>query len=191
MRCEDVIRAYPDDHKAWNNLGVYHYLPDPKLDDHEPDFDAADRAFAHAVESQPGYRRGRLNRARALLERQRVAEKDADLTPIEAWLASGIRREDPDALNLAARADLRMWSRRPPGLTRTGRLERAYDRFVRAAREFSRQVQPARAAGAWKEAGLVARERGKLGEMKDAYRRALELRPTMQGAAAMRRAIEE
>lgn len=186
--CEDVIRAYPEDHKAWNNLGVYHYLPDPYVDRHDRDFEAADRAFARAVELHPGYARGRLNRARALLERQRLLDEDVDLRPIEEWLALGLRREHPDALNLAARADLRIGRSRRPGPTRTARLESAYERFVLAAKRFATRD---REAGAWKEAGIAAKEHGKVSKMKEAYRRALELRPDIQGAAAMRRAIDE
>lgn len=186
--CEDVIRAYPDDHKAWNNLGVYHYLPDPAVDDHEPDFDAAERAFVRAIEILPSYRRARMNRARALLERQRVQDKTADLRPIEDWLAPGIRLRQPDSLYLAAKADYRIGRARKEGPTRSALLERAYERFVLAAHGFRSQ---GRAAGAWKEAGLAAKARGWQDKMKDAYRQALELDPEVQGAAGMRRALEQ
>ena len=183
----DVVTRYPGDHRAWNNLGVYLYLPDERLERHDADFDGADEAFSRAMAIRSTYRMARLNRARALLERQRVADPEVDLGPLEDWLGPGVRGQDPAALYLAGKADLRRGKRSDQGEGRRALLDRAHDRLVAAAGGFG---PPRRAAAAWKEAGLAARANGRADLMRAAWRQALALVPDMQGAAAMRRSLE-
>jgi len=133
------------------------------------------------------YRMARLNRARALLERQRVADPEVDLGPLEDWLGPGVRGQAPAALYLAGKADLRRGKRSDQGEGRRALLDRAHDRLVAAAGGFG---PPRRAAAAWKEAGLAARANGRADLMRAAWRQALALVPDMQGAAAMRRSLE-
>ena len=195
--CRDVVRAYPHDEKAWNNLGVFHYMPLPDLEGHEPDYVAADDAFARAVAAYSGegtYGKGRLNRARALLERQRVEGDSVDLAPIDDWLGSVERakRPNPDALYLLGKADLRTGRASRNDVRRRKWFRSSHERLTRAARRFkeSRPNSRGRQAAALKEAGLAAQEMGDFPGMITAWRAALALKPNMQGAAVMRRRLE-
>lgn len=186
----DVIRAYAQDWKAWNNLGVYRYLPLPDHESHEPDFDGADAAFTRATELRPRYRRGTLNRARARLERQRLKEPNLSLEDVEEWLAPWAERGDADAHYLLGKVAWRSSQRAKDPTARAADLERAYARHRAAAKGFERAGRVGRrAAAAWKEAGLASRQIPRDERWRDAWTRALEHDGTISGAAAMTRAL--
>lgn len=191
--CRDVVRAYPHDEKAWNNLGVYLYLPDERLEGHKPDYAAADRAFAKAIEVYSGkdtYKKARLNRARALLERQRVEGDTVDLSPIDTWLAGGEKERNPDALYLLGKADLRTGRAARSDERRRKWFRSSYERLSLAARRFEEKGRSRlRQAAAWKEAGLAAQEMGDHQGMITAWTEALKRNPNIQGAAVMRRRL--
>ncbi|MAG57094.1 MAG: hypothetical protein CMJ83_12445 [Planctomycetes bacterium] len=189
--CRDVVRAYPEDHKAWNNLGVYWFLPDPDLDAHAADFTRADAAFEEALSHRPRYRKGLLNRSRALLERQRVADEKIALSPVETWLVDLAQSKDPDALYLLGKVSLRSHAQSPDPEVSKDHLESAWTRYEQAATEFrTRGAHSSRAAAAWKEAGLAARALRDPARQKSAWQRSLDLNPAIAGADAMRRFIQ-
>lgn len=133
----DVLRAYPQDERAWNNLGVF-----LMKDAAPPDFDGADAAFAEAVRLRPTYRRGRLNAARSILERRRVSHEDRGLARVEDLLGPGLSRGDAEALRLVGRAEFELAELAAHADDRTIHWERAEAAYARAA--------------AWREAALAA-----------------------------------
>ncbi len=183
--CTDVLRRYPHDYKALNNLGVYHML-----ERKPPDPVAAEAAFLHALEIHPAYRRGRLNLARARLERERHGDRSVDLDRLFADLEPLLDRGDPDALYLGGKLALRRAEREPAA--RATHLESALERYLLAAERFrSRGAgQEARIAAALKEAGIAARDLGDVEQAAQLWRDALALQPAFDDAPAMRRFIE-
>lgn len=131
----DVLRAYPADERAWNNLGVF-----LMLDADPPDFDGADQAFARALAVRPAYRRGRMNAARSILERVRVTHDARGLDRIDELLRPGVERGDRDALALVGRAELERAEREADPELLIVHLERAESAFQAAglAREAAR-----------------------------------------------------
>lgn len=133
----DVLRAYPLDERAWNNLGVF-----LMKDAAPPDFDGADAAFAEAVRLRPTYRRGRLNAARSILERRRVTHEDRGLARVEDLLGPGLSRGDSEALRLVGRAEFELAELAAHPDDRAIHWERAEAAYARAS--------------AWREAALAA-----------------------------------
>ena len=167
----DVIRVYPRDWKAWNNLAVFEWSRDP------PAFFAARRAFERALEIRPGYRKGRLNLARLLLDQHRL-EKDSDLLdPVEDLLRPLGRR--PEALYLRGKLALRRAAAVSEG--RKELLEEALSLYTSAARGFaSSSAEPRRIAAAWKEAGIAALRLGDRRRAARFFRRARRADPRIQ-----------
>lgn len=193
----DVLRVYPQDEKAWNNLGVALFLRLPGHEEGPLDFEEADRAFAEAIRLRPRYRRAILNRARARLEAEAVlpGRRERFLDPLETWLKPFADRGDPSALYLLGKASLRTgdaWTdlrESEPGALEWAKdhYELAHARYVASA---SAPIQNPRdrveRAVAWKEAGIAALRQGHENSVQDAFRRALELDPGMRGAPEMR-----
>lgn len=126
----DVLSTYPEDERAWNNLGVF-----LMLDAEPPDFDGADAAFARALAIRPTYRRGRLNAARSILERVRVTHDASGLDGVDDLLRPGVERGDRDALALVGRAELERAERETDPELLIVRLERAESAFRAAGLE--------------------------------------------------------
>lgn len=184
---QDVIRAYPEDERAWLNLGVAWYLPLEGYETHEPDHVAAEAAFARALEIRPAYKKAWMNRARARLN----AGDLAGLEPLEDWLGRYAERDDGDALYLLGKVTLRegqALAKEDP--TRERALREAIDRYERAAGAFEADGRARRAAAAMKEGGIAARALEDRATAVRLWIRALELAPDLGGAAAMRRFIE-
>jgi hypothetical protein len=137
----DVLSAYPLDERAWNNLGVFRML-----DANPPDFDGADAAFERAIALKPAYRRGRLNAARAALERMRVRHDASKLESVEKVLGPLLRRGDGAAFALLGRAELER-----AGIETDDHLR--YVLYERAEVAYAR-------AEAFKEAAIAAAARG-------------------------------
>ena len=182
----DTLRVYPADHRAWNNLGVYHLIKLPGLEAGSPEPRLAEECFANALEIRPQYRRGLLNRARARLE---MAEDTPDrhlLDPIEGWLDGLAADGDPEALYLLGKTALRAAQGEGAGELRKDHATLARQRYEAAAAAFLTRERPRRAAAAWKGAGVAG---GLAGDPKAAladFERSLNLAPDQDGAAALR-----
>jgi hypothetical protein len=188
----DVLRRYPQDHRALNNLGVFHYLKLAPYEKGPPDFDAAENAFWLALEIRPQYRRALLNRARARLVRQEtLMEPIASLDILEGWLEPLATRNDADALYLLGKLSLRAGKAETDLEHAKEHFELAETRYEAAARGFLSREKKSAAAAAFKEAGMAAGERGEFARRKLHWRRALELAPGIQDAAALRATVEE
>ena len=104
--CRDVLRAYPSDHKAWNNLAVHYWEASP------PAWTAAEHAFKKGLASRERYLKGTLNLARLYLDWDRSAPAVQLLEQAEQTLAP-VRRSNPDALYLLGKVSLRRADREP------------------------------------------------------------------------------
>jgi tetratricopeptide (TPR) repeat protein len=186
--CRAVLAVYPEDHRAWNNLGVYHLLPLEGQETHAADPLAAADCFRQALRVRPGYRRGRLMLARALLVAH-ARDGDPDhLAAIDEVLGVPAAREDPEALLILGQAALRR-AEAATGEALRGAAGQALERFEAAARGFAEQGKRRREAAAWKEAGRSRERLGEGAEAARAYERCLELDPGHPETAMLRARI--
>ena len=186
----DVLLAYPEDHRAWNNLGVYLFLPLQDHEWHDPDYEAADEAFAEAMRILPGYRRGRLNRVRAALESD-AHGLPVDFAKAESWITPLVRRNVGDAHYLLGKLLHRQALKMEPGDERKEHARMAGDAFQRAGVRMKEEGRhPHRQAQAWKEAGRALRDADDLEGTIEVWKKALSLNPTIGSHDAMRRVID-
>lgn len=137
---KDVVRAYPQDERAWNNLGVY--LADRAR---PPEPRQAERALRRALHIRPGYRKAAFNLGALYL--------DHDLEAARGFLEPRAGH-DPALLYLLGRVDLEQARREPDRAS--GLLPRAEQRLEEAAAALETRGRTARAARAWRSAAAAA-----------------------------------